>query len=85
MTPQEKKETFARVFPRRVEKLIDGLRVLGNCSNKSGYTWDQATVHDTWVQIGIIFCQAAASFGVEFKLLVDGEQVEYAKRKSTRS
>lgn len=84
-TPQEKKSNFSRLFPPAVEKLLDRLRVVGQKSVKGNYDWDQPLVHDAWLEIGIIFCQTAAKFGVEFELLVDGEQVEYTKRKSTRS
>lgn len=84
-TPQEKKSNFSRLFPPAVEKLLDRLRVVGQKSVKGNYDWDQSLVHDTWLEIGVIFCHTAAKFGVEFELLVDGEQVEYAKRKTTRS
>lgn len=89
MTPEEKlqfrRANFARLFPPAVEKLLDRLRVVGQKSVKRNYSWDQSLVHDAWLEIGTIFCQTAAQFGVEIELLVDGEQVEYATRKSTRS
>jgi len=84
-TPQEKRDNFARLFPPAVEKLLDRLRVVGQKSVKGNYDWDQPLVHDAWLEIGTIFCQTAAKFGVEIELLVDGEQVEYAERKSKRS
>ena len=84
-TPQEKRSNFSRLFPPAVEKLLDRLRVVGQKSVKRNYDWDQPLVHDAWLEIGTIFCQTAAKFGVEMELLVDGEQVEYAERKSKRS
>ncbi len=39
-----KKERFSRIFPSRVEKLRDQLRILGNCSNKTNYQWNEKQV-----------------------------------------
>ncbi len=85
MTENEKRSNFQRLFPARVEKLIKSLEVAGNCSNKSGYAWDQNLVHDVWVQIARIFAQTADSFGVKFEVLVDGVEVDYAESKSKKS
>lgn len=79
-----KREAFARLFPPAVEKLKDRLRVVKQKSVKSSYEWDQDVVHDVWVQIGVIFCQTAEAFGVKFELLVDGDEVQWAKPKSKR-
>ena len=76
-----KRENFSRLFPPAVEKLVDRLRVVKQKSVKGNYEWDQAVVHDAWVQIGIIFCQTAEAFGVKFELIVDGDEVQYAKPK----
>ena len=84
MDDKTKRENFSRLFPPAVEKLLDRLRVVKQKSAKGNYSWDQALVHDTWVQIARIFAQTAESFGVEFEVLVDGTQVEYTEPKSTR-
>ena len=80
-----KRENFARLYPPAVEKLVDRLRVVKQKSAKGNYAWDQAVVHDSWVQIARIFIDTAAAFDVEFDVLVDGDQVEYAKPKSRRT
>ena len=80
-----KRGNFQRLFPPAVEKLIDRLRVVKQKSVKGNYEWDQALVHDAWVQIGIIFCQTAEAFGVKFELIVDGDEVQYAKPKRRKS
>lgn len=80
-----KRENFQRLFPPAVEKLIDRLRVVKQKSVKGNYEWDQALVHDAWVQIGIIFCQTAEAFGVKFELIVDGDEVQYAKPKRRKT
>ena len=84
MTEQDKKANFQRLFPPAVEKLLDRLRVVKQKSVKGNYAWDQALVHDTWVQIARIFAQTADSFGVKFEVIVDGTEVDYAEQKSKR-
>jgi hypothetical protein len=84
MTENEKKANFARLFPPAVEKLLDRLRVVKQKSAKGNYAWDEALVHDTWVQIARIFAQTAESFGVKFEVLVNGTEVDYTEPKSTR-
>ena len=82
MTDNEKKANFSRLFPPAVEKLLDRLRVVKQKSVKGNYAWDQALVHDSWVQIAKIFALTADSFGVKFEVLVDGVEVDYAESKS---
>ena len=84
MDQQAKIENFKRLVPPAVEKLLDRLRVVKQKSVKGNYAWDQALVHDTWVQIARIFAQTADSFGVKFEVLVDGTEVDYAEPKSKR-
>jgi len=84
MTENEKKANFSRLFPPAVEKLLDRLRVVKQKSAKGNYAWDEALVHDAWVQIARIFAQTAESFGVKFEVLVNGEEVDYAEPKSTK-
>ena len=85
MDDKTKRENFARLFPPAVEKLTDRLRVVKQKSAKGNYAWDQALVHDAWIQIARIFAQTADSFGVKFEVLVDGVEVDYAEPKSKRS
>ena len=80
-TPQEKRSNFSRLFPPAVEKLLDRLRVVKQKSVKGNYDWDQDLVHDTWVQIAIVFAETAAAFGVKFEVMVDGDEVQWAKPK----
>ena len=84
-TDQEKRANFSRLFPPAVEKLVDRLRVVKQKSVKGNYAWDQALVHDAWVEIAKVFAQTADAFGVSFEVLVDGTEVEYAEPKRKRS
>ena len=86
MTPEEKdqlrRETFNRVFPPRVEKVIKTLDVLSNCSKKSSYMWNQALIHDVFVTIAQIFARTAEGFGVDFVVMIDGVEVEWVELKT---
>lgn len=41
---ESKEERFIRVAEARTNKIIDMVRLLGNCSNKNNYTYKQADV-----------------------------------------
>ena len=88
MTPEERDQVrranFSRLFPPAVEKLVDRLRVVKQKSVKGNYDWDQALVHDAWVQIAVVFAETAAAFGVVFEVLVDGDEVQYVKPRKTK-
>lgn len=84
MDDNSKRENFARLFPPAVEKLLDRLRVVKQKSAKGNYSWDQALVHDAWIQIARVFAQTADSFGVKFEVLVNGVEVDYVEPKSTK-
>jgi len=70
----KKREQFARIFPPRVDKLIDSLRILSHCS-KSHCAWDQDLVTRTWIEIGRHFAITAKMFGVSFEIQVDGKDI----------
>ena len=46
-----KKERFKRVAEKRVQKILDGLRVLSNCSNKRMYEWEDKQITKIWSAI----------------------------------
>lgn len=41
---ETKRERFVRIVENRTNKLIDMLRLLGNCANKSNYDYTDADV-----------------------------------------
>lgn len=43
-TEQEKSERFKRVAEGRTNKIIDQLRLLGNCANKSNYEYSDEDI-----------------------------------------
>jgi hypothetical protein len=59
-----KKERFSRIFPSRVEKLRDQLRVLGNCSNKTNYQWNERQVTMAFALLMREYINIAAQFNI---------------------
>lgn len=43
-TEQEKSQRFKRVAEARTNKIIESIRLLGNCSNKSNYSYSEDDV-----------------------------------------
>lgn len=43
-TEQEKLERFKRVAENRTNKIIDNIRLLGNCANRSNYEYSEDDV-----------------------------------------
>ena len=80
----ESRERFGRMFPARVETLTKTLRLIGNCSNKQNYEWDDKLVYDAWLEIAQEFTNCAKKYDIDFDVLVNGTEVRYADRKSKR-
>ena len=69
----EKKERFKRVAENRTNKIINQIRLLGNCSNKSNYQYDEEDVKKIFSAIDAELKQTKAKFhakneNVKFKL-----------------
>ena len=47
----EKRERFVRVAEGRTNKIIEMLRLLGNCSNKSNYEYDEKDIIDEAITV----------------------------------
>ena len=73
---QKKRSNFARLFTSRIDKLRDGLRVLGNCSNKSNYDWDQRQVQLAFGLLMREYITTAKLFEVEIEAKVNGIDVK---------
>lgn len=43
-TEQEKSQRFKRVAEARTNKIIESIRLLGNCSNRSNYSYSEEDV-----------------------------------------
>ena len=73
----KKREAFSRLVPKRVDKLRDQLRILGNCSNRSNYEWKPEIVRRLLALLFLEFIQTAKLFGVTVTATVDGQDVHF--------
>ena len=76
LTPDAKRDRFARIAPSRVEKIRDMLRILGNCSNRSNYSWQQNKVRTLFALLIREFITTARLFDVEITAQVDNIDVQ---------
>ena len=74
--PSEKRQRFARIAPSRVDKIRDMLRVLGNCSNKANYSYDQPKVRLLFGLLMREFITTARCFDVHITAQVDDIDVK---------
>ena len=72
----EKKQRFARMFPSRIEKLVDQFRVIGNCSSKSNYEFNKETVAKVWVHVLDAMVGAADGYGLKLAFTINGKTLE---------
>ena len=68
----QKEERFQRVAERRVQKVLDHLRKLSQCSNRRMYKWNDEQLAKIWTAIDQELAACKASFEnaepKEFKL-----------------
>ncbi len=71
---ETKKERFVRIAEARTNKIIDMIRLLGNCSNKSAYEYSKEDVRKIFTAIENEMKTAKAKFdsssddSIKFKL-----------------
>ena len=73
---KEKADRFSRMFPPRVEKLIDQFRVIGNCSNPSNYHFDREAVTKVWVHILRAVANSAKEYGLNVQFTIQGKTLD---------
>lgn len=65
---ESKRERFVRVAESRTNKIIDMLRLLGNCANSSNYEYDDEDVRQIFTTIEKEVKAAKSAFmGIEVK------------------
>ena len=72
----ERRDRFARLFPKRVESLLHALKVLDNCSAKSSYEWKDDVVKRAWIEIAYRLQTACKSFGMNLTIQLDGVDIK---------
>lgn len=63
----EKRERFVRVAEGRTNKIIEMLRLLGNCSNKSNYEYDEKDISRIYEAIRKELNDSQAKFKISCK------------------
>lgn len=63
----EKRERFVRVAESRTNKIIEMIRLLGNCSNKSNYEYDEKDISRIFDVIKRELNDSQAKFKISFK------------------
>ena len=59
---REKRKRFKRLAAQRTNKVLQKLQVLGNCSNRSSYEYDEADVQKIFAEIDKAVKDAKARF-----------------------
>ncbi len=72
---REKRARFGKIFSARVEKLVDDLKVMAKTANLEIYEFDDELVKKLFIELAKQFQATANRFGVEFEIMIDGEQV----------
>ena len=67
-----KQERFSRLFPTRVNKLRDQLRILRNCSNKDNYQWNDSQVKMAFALLMREYITTAKQFNITITCTVNG-------------
>jgi hypothetical protein len=67
-----KQDRFSRLFPTRVDKLRDQLRILGNCSNKDNYQWNERQVTMAFALLMREYIATAKQFNITITCTVNG-------------
>ena len=72
---EEKRGRFAKMFPARVEKVVDQFRMIENCSNKSNYDWDRDIVAKVCVHVLEAMRGSAARYGLKVEFTLNGKHL----------
>ena len=51
MTGESKETRFKRIVEKRVQRVIDSLKSLSQCSNKRMYEWEDSQLDKIWTTI----------------------------------
>lgn len=71
ISTQEKRSNFARIFPPRIEGLIDQFRKVANCASRN-YDYDTETVSKVWVHVLMSVKTTAKEFGLHVDFTING-------------
>jgi hypothetical protein len=64
---ETRNERFRRIASKRTNEIIDKIRILGNCSNKSTYEYSEENVNKIFHTIEIELKNSKAKFSIKRK------------------
>ena len=62
MKGETKADRFQRVAQKRVQRVLDSIQGLSQCSNKRMYQWNNAQVNKIWNAIDKVYKECRISF-----------------------
>ena len=62
MAKTEKRVRFEKVAGNRVQKILDTLQLLKNCSNRNNYDYDESDVDQMFSEMGKALKESRASY-----------------------
>lgn len=62
MEKESRNERFKRIAAKRTNEILDRIRILGNCSNKSSYEYTQEDINKIFGEIEKQLKQTKAKF-----------------------
>lgn len=65
MDKSEKRQRFEKVAGNRVQKVLDTLQLLKNCSNRNNYEYSEADVEHMFSEISKVMKEARAAYANE--------------------
>ena len=65
MQKSAKRQRFEKVATKRVQRVIDTLQLIQNCSNRNNYEYDQKDVEKMFSEMTRAFKDARAAFNSE--------------------
>ena len=63
MNNETKQERFVRVAEKRVNRILENLRLLSNCSNRRMYSWEEDQIRKIWNVIDKEVKECKQAFG----------------------
>ena len=65
MAKSEKRQRFEKVASNRVQRILDTLTLLQNCSNRNNYEWDENDVEHMFSEITKKIKETKAAYATE--------------------
>lgn len=61
----KRRDAFRRIVPKRVDSVLNSLRILGNCGNRGNYDYDEADIKKIFGEIDRAVKAAKSQFSAQ--------------------